>query len=134
MIEKGKIPVVVVSFNLRNPEEGPFASLRTPFYDQEVGDFVVVSDGNPNPIPRIAIVQQVDWRKPPYNSFHSPACILTYLNVKQLLKDSMESQKEAYEEAVQYTNRKRQRKEEIEATLRELRKEIFKLGRELDTL
>ena len=134
MIVPGKIPTVVVSFDLKNPEEGPFASLRTPFYDQEVGDLVVVSDGSHNPIPRIAIVQQVEWRKPPYNSFHSPACILTYLNVKQLLKDSMDSQREAYEEAVQYTNRTRQRKEEIEATLRELRKEIFKLGRELDTL
>ena len=128
------IETVVVSFDLRNPEEGPFASLRTPFYDQEVGDFVVVSDGSHNPIPRIAIVQQVDWRKPPYNSFHSPACILTYLNVKQLLKDSMESQKETYERAIQYTSRANQRKEEIENTLRELRKEIFKLGRELDTL
>lgn len=134
MIEKGKIPTVVVSFNLRNPEEGPFASLRTPFYDQEVGDFVVVSDGSHNPIPRIAIVQQVEWRKPPYNSFHSPACILTYLNVKQLLKDSMESQKEAYEEAIRYTDKTQQRKKEIENTVRELQKEVIKLIKELDTL
>ena len=134
MIVPGKIPTVVVSFDLRNPEEGPFASLRTPFYDQEVGDFVVVSDGNPNPIPRIAVVQQVEWRKPPYNSFHSPACILTYLNVKQLLKDSMESQKDAYERAIQYTSRANQRKQEIESTVRELQKEILKLVKELDTL
>lgn len=130
MIVPGKIPTVVVSFNLRNPEEGPFASLRTPFYDQEVGDFVVVSDGSHNPIPRIAIVQQVNWRKPPYNSFHSPACILTYLNVKQLLKDSMEAQKEA----IRYTDKTYQRKQEIENTIRELQKEILKLIKEMETL
>ena len=134
MIVPGKIPVVVVSFNLRNPEEGPFASLRTPFYDQEVGDFVVVSDGTHNPIPRIAIVQQVDWRKPPYNSFHSPACILTCLDVKRLLKDSMESQREAYEEAIRYTDKTQRRKQEIENTIQELQKEILKLIKELDTL
>ena len=99
MIEKGKIPVAIVSFDLKHPEEGPFARLRSPFYDLEAGDFVVVSDGSHNPIPRIAVVRQVEWITPPYNSFHSPACILTYLNVKALLEDSMESQKDAYEEA-----------------------------------
>ena len=134
MIEKGKIPVAVISFDLKHPEEGPFARLRSPFHNLEAGDLVVVSDGSLNPVPRIAVVRQVDWIKPPYNSFHSPACILTYLNVKALLKDSMESQKEAYEEAVRHNSRRSRRKEEIEKTIRELQKEILKLVEELDTL
>ena len=134
MIIPGKIPVAIVSFNPRCPEKGPFASLRSPFHNLEAGDLVVVSDGNHNPIPRIAVVRQVEWIKPPYNSFHSPACILTYLDVKALLKDSMESQKEAYEEALRYNSHRSRRKEEIEMTVRELQKEILKLVEELDKL
>ena len=134
MIIPGKIPVAIVSFDPRCPEKGPFASLRSPFHNLEAGDLVVVSDGSLNPVPRIAVVRQVDWITPPYNSFHSPACILTYLNVKALLKDSMESQKEAYEEAVRHNSRRSRRKEEIEKTIRELQKEILKLVEELDTL
>ena len=134
MIIPGKIPVAIVSFDLKNPEKGPFATLRSPFHNLEAGDLVAVSDGSLNPIPRIAIVRQVDWITPPYNSFHSPACILTYLDVKALLKDSMESQKEAYEEAVRHNKRRSRRKQEIESTIRELQKEILKLVEELDKL
>ena len=137
-MEKGKIPVATVSFDLKNPEKGPFARLRTPFYDQETGDIVVVNrvsyrePGKQTPV--LACVTGVDWIEPPQNHPCNPSCILTYLNVKQLLKDSMESQKEAYEEAVRHNKRRSRRKQELETTVRELQKEILKLVEELNKL
>ena len=134
MIIPGKITVAIVSFNPRCPEKGPFASLRSPFHNLEAGALVVVSDGSHNPIPRIAVVRQVEWIKPPYNSFHSPACILTYLNVKALLKDSMESQKEAYEEAVRHNSRRAQRKKELEIQIQKIKNALKEMQKELDNI
>ena len=138
MIEKGKIPMATVSFNLKHPEEGPFARFRTPFYDLAIGDIVVVNRAACAEPGKQALafarVTGVDWIKPPYNYFYSPDCILTYLNIERLLKDSIESQKEAYEEAVRYADRSQQRKKEIEATVRELQEEIIELIKELDRL
>ena len=138
MIEKGKIPMATVSFNLKHPEEGPFARFRTPFYDLAIGDIVVVNKTYFTEPGKQALalarVTGIDWIEPPVNLTYSHTCILTYLNIERLLKDSIESQKEAYEEAVHYPARAQQRKKEIEDTVRELQKEILELVKELDTL
>lgn len=138
MIKKGKVPVAVVSFNLKNPEEGPFARLRSPFHNLDVGDLVVVNTRdiiqlNGSNI-ALAHVQEVDWSEPHPNKVSSAACVLSYLDPASLLKESMLLQASVHTDAVQYKKNTKQRKEEIENTVRELQKEILKLVKELDTL
>ena len=138
MLEKGKIPMATVSFDLRNPTEGPFARVRSPFYDLEIGDTVVVNRAAYTEPEKqalaLACVTEVDWIEPPQNHPYNPSCILTYLNRKRLLEDSIVSQKEIYEDALLHNGRRSQRKQEIENTIQELQKEILKLIKEMETL
>lgn len=138
MIKKGKVPVAVVSFNLKNPEEGPFARLRSPFHNLEVGDLVVVNTREIIQLNganvALAHVTNVDWIDPPPNKASSAACVLSYLEPANLLKESMLLQASTHADAIQYKKNTKQRKEEIENTVRELQKEILKLVKELDTL
>ena len=130
MIEKGKIPMATVSFDLEKGKPGKVYRYRSPFYDLQAGDIVVVNNKNGLALARVT---DVDWVFPgPIVA--EDTCILTYLNIERLLKDSLESQKEAYEEAVRYADRSQQRKKEIEATVRELQEEIIELIKELDRL
>ena len=130
MIEKGKIPMAVVSFDLENNKPGKVYRYRSPFYDLSKGDVVIVNNKNGIELARVV---SVDWVSPGPVAMEK-SCVISYCNPERLLRESLELQVESHAIAVRQKQHDQQRKEEIESTIRELQKEILKLIKELDTL
>ena len=129
-MEKGKIPVAVVSFDLNPTKPGKTYRYRSPFYDLTRGDIVIVNNKNGIELARVV---DVDWVSPgPVVADEN--CVIRYFDPKRLLRESMELQAETHAIAAQQKQQDRQRKEEIENTIRELQKEILELVKELDEL
>ena len=134
MIEKGKIPVAIVSFDLKPTKPGKTYQYRSPYHDLTAGDIVVVNNEN-----GIALARVVDitWVFPgPVVADNT--CVIAYIDTARHLTEAMQTQAlthaEACKELQQIKQQNKQRKEEIEMTIRELQKEILKLVKELDTL